>query len=168
MKLLITCSLALLFLTKCKSECDHCDNDYKGSISQYQIVNTLNKKVLIKIYSNDITTNLNLNPSDTSNYWNRIIEPAEPVSSFFRVDHFNNRNSFPYDSDSISIIIDNQVQKKFIYDLMNKDINWDISLYNDFSAYEIVKEKDNTNEVLSSSDNTHHFYYIIDSNKINN
>ncbi|WP_044208970.1 hypothetical protein [Flammeovirga sp. OC4] len=160
--------LTLLFLTQCKSECDHCDDNNKGSISQYQIVNTLNKDVLIKIYSNDIITSLELNPNDTSTYWVRIIEPAEPVSSFFRVDHYNNGKSFPYDSDSISIIIDHQVQKKFIYDAMNKDINWEISLYNDFSAYEIVKEKENTNEILSSSDNTHHFYYTLDSNKVNN
>lgn len=166
MKLLIMCSLTLLFLTKCKSKCDHCNDDNKGSISQYQIVNTLDKDVLIKIYSNDSITSLALNPKDTSMYWVRIIEPAEPVSPFFRIDHYNRGESFPYDSDSISIIVNNQVQKKFTYDLMNKDINWEISLYNDFSAYEIVKEKDNTNEVLSSSDHIHHFYYIIDSDKI--
>ncbi|NME67142.1 hypothetical protein [Flammeovirga aprica] len=148
----------ILLFNKCKSECDHC-NEGTGSISQYQIVNGIDSELIVEIYGQSLKTSIELEPNDTSDFWVRIAYPAELESTFFSLDRNNNGQSFPYDSDSIAILLNGEVQRKYIQNIKDQDLNWETSIYNEFSAYESIK-------IEPSSENVYSYYYIIDSAKL--
>ena len=109
---------------------------------------------------------------DTSMSWDRIlIFPIGGRSKFFTVDGNRSGNSFPYNSDSILIKIDDKVVRRFFEndDHTNPDWeDWNTSIYNEASYVVIPPKELPPNESTSgSSDNVHLFYYSLDSINLN-
>ena len=170
MKMLFFSFIVILLIGAGCGDCLHC-GEGSGSISRYSIINALNSPIFLIIYGKNIQTKYIINPMDTTRNWDVVNLPAQLESKFFTLDQNNYGNSFPYDSDSILVKIDDKVVRRFFEndDHTNPDWeDWNTSIYNEASYVVIPPKELPPNESTSgSSDNVHLFYYSLDSINLN-
>ncbi|MDE0470373.1 MAG: hypothetical protein OXH57_00400 [Ekhidna sp.] len=157
----------LLICSKC-NECDHC-GEGGAAIYRYSLVNGLNDKLSVEVYSEEMITTFNLNVGDTSKSWDVSVLPVQLNSRFFTLDQNNFGNSFPYDSDSILVKIDDKVVRSFLESDSDDytSQNWATCIYNEESYIIIPPRELPPNESVSGiNPDIFLFYYILDSSNL--
>ena len=155
----------LLICAEC-NECDHCNEGGSG-IYRYSLVNGLNDKLSVEVYGEGLITTFNLNVGDTSKSWDVSVLPAQLNSRFFTLDQNNYGNSFPYDSDSILVKMDDKVARSFLESDDYISQNWATSIYNEDSYIVVPPKELPPNESVSGiNTDIFLFYYILDSSNL--
>ena len=165
-KLLTVLGIFLLLICAECNECDHCNEGGSG-IYRYSLVNGLNDKLSVEVYGEGLITTFNLNVGDTSKSWDVSVLPAQLNSGFFTLDQNNFGNSFPYDSDSILVKMDDKVARSFLESDDYISQNWATSIYNEESYIVVPPKKLPPNESVAGIDtDIFLFYYILDSSNL--
>ena len=158
-KLLI---ISIVFIHFQCNDCLHC-NEGTGSIIRYSVINSLNENISVEVYGENINTILTINSKDTSRSWDIITLPLELESEFYTLDLFNQGNSFPYNSDSILVKVDENVLRTYYRNVDYSNSDWDTSIYIETSYVVVPPEELPPNEGTSSIDNVFEYYYLLDS-----